>query len=54
MIQHYDPLESLKLLPKSLRDATPEPPDLPDYIPEDVDPIEFWTLEGVRGHVCTN
>ena len=44
----------LGLLPEFLRDATPEPPDLPDYIPEDMDPETFWTLEGVRGHVCTN
>ncbi len=44
----------LGLLPEFLSTATPEPPDLPDHIPEDMDPIEFWTLEGVRGHVCTN
>ena len=44
----------LGLLPEFLSNATPEPPDLPDHIPEDIDPETYWTLEGVRGHVCTN
>ena len=54
MIQRPNPLESLGLLPKWLRDDTPDPQDLPVILVEELDPETFWTLEGVSRHVCTN
>ena len=40
----------LGLLPELLRDATPEPPDLPAHFPKYIEPISFSTPVSVSDH----